>query len=30
MKGTPIEKRLKAIDLILSEYDDLHFEKLIN
>lgn len=30
MKGTPIERRIKAIDLILSEYNDLHFERFIN
>ena len=28
MKGTPIDKRLKAIDLILLDYQDLQFEKL--
>ena len=26
LKGTPIERRVKAIDLILSEYDNLQFE----
>jgi len=30
MKGSPIERRVKAIDLILSDYNDLHFEKFIN
>jgi len=28
LKGSPIDKRLQAINLILSEYDELKFEKL--
>ena len=29
MKGTPIEKREKAIDIILLDYDNLIFEKIL-
>lgn len=28
MKGSPIEKRINAIDIILLDYQDLQFEKL--
>jgi len=30
LKGLPIERRIKAINLILSEYDNLKFEILDN
>jgi predicted GIY-YIG superfamily endonuclease len=29
LKGLPIDRRIKAIDLILSEYDNLNFEFVI-